>query len=47
MGPTYISIRFIDNTGFVRGLLLLHTSIRLAALEPLRSLGISRAEVAR
>ncbi len=47
MGPTYISIRFIDKDGFVRGLLLLHTSIRLSALEPLRSLGITRAEVAK
>lgn len=47
MRPTHISIRFIDSSGFVLGFLLLHTSVRLASLEPLRSLGISRAEVAK
>lgn len=47
MRPAHINIRFIDSAGFVIGLLLLHTSIRLADLESLRPLGAFRAEVAK
>lgn len=47
MRPAHINIRFIDSAGFVIGILLLHTSVRLSDLEPLRSLGAYRAEVAK